>query len=145
MLARRLVDGLYTETMVLADEARSYFDVEGRTVRDGLGAMDRVVFSCESLKVTTRLMHVIAWLLTQRALHAGEIDAEAVRDPLRRLGDPVDSDAASLGRLPHEARALAEASIDLFRRAERLDRRLGASQLAPSPVRSLLGQIERAF
>jgi Protein of unknown function (DUF1465) len=68
MLASRLIDGLYMETMVLADEARSYFDEMGRVARDSLAPLDRVVFSCESLKVTTRLMHVIAWLLTQKVM-----------------------------------------------------------------------------
>ena len=64
----KLVDGLYIEAMVLADEARSYFDTLGRDDRLSLDPIDRVGFSCESLKVTTRLMHVIAWLLTQRAV-----------------------------------------------------------------------------
>lgn len=59
-LHRRLVDSLYVEAMVLADEARGYFDQLGRDERDALEALSRVAFSCESLKVTTRLMHVIA-------------------------------------------------------------------------------------
>ena len=69
----RLVDSLYVEAMLLADEARGYFDNAGKHERDGLDALGRVSFSCESLKVTTRLMHIIAWLLTQRAVQAGEI------------------------------------------------------------------------
>lgn len=78
---RRLIDALYTEAMVLADEARSYFDVAGRDEREMLDAMTRVLFSCESLKVTTRLMHVIAWLLTQRAVNAGELPAHSALIP----------------------------------------------------------------
>jgi regulator of CtrA degradation len=126
MLARRLVDGLYVETMLLADEARSYFDSAGRIKRDALDPLDRVVFSCESLKVTTRLMHVIAWLLTQRALDAGEISTDAMRHPSRRLGAPVVSD-------------------DVYRRVERLDDGLDEVDPAPSPARSLLSKLERAF
>ena len=30
----RLVDSLYTEAMLLADEARAYFDMTGPSVRD---------------------------------------------------------------------------------------------------------------
>ena len=71
MLAKRLIDGLYTEAMLLADEVRAYFDDVGRDARDLLDPIERVLFSCESLKVTTRLMHVIAWLLTQRAVEVG--------------------------------------------------------------------------
>ena len=145
MLARRLVDGLYVETMLLADEARSYFDAQGRVARDALDPLDRVVFSCESLKVTTRLMHVIAWLLTQRALDAGEIAADAAAHPSRRLGDPVISDQAAIAKLPDDAKALVAASIDLYRRVERLDDGLDVEEPAPSPARSLMSKLERAF
>jgi regulator of CtrA degradation len=66
-LTSRLVDSLYVEAMLLADEVRAYFDEGGREEREALPPLLKVSFSCESLKVTTRLMHVIAWLLTQRA------------------------------------------------------------------------------
>ena len=145
MLARRLVDGLYVETMLLADEARSYFDSTGRVSRDALSPIDRVVFSCESLKVTTRLMHVIAWLLTQRALDAGEIAVDTALDPARRLGTPVISDDAAVAKLPAEAQILVASSIDLYRRVERLDDGLDEVEPAPSPARSLLSKLERAF
>lgn len=145
MLARRLIDGLYMETMVLADEARGYFDEIGRAARDSLDPVDRVVFSCESLKVTTRLMHVIAWLLTQKAIDAGELPAEAAQAPSRRLGTPVPSDDASLAKIPDDARSLVVASIDLYRRVERLDQGLDFAGPAPSPARSLMNKLERAF
>jgi regulator of CtrA degradation len=145
MLARRLIDGLYMETMVLADEARSYFDEMGRVARDSLTPLDRVVFSCESLKVTTRLMHVIAWLLTQKAIEAGEMPADAARAPSRRLGAAVISEDASLAKIPDDARSLVAASIDLYRRVERLDHGLESTSPAPSPARSLLNKLERAF
>ncbi len=145
MLAQRLVDGLYIETMLLADEARSYFDATGRVARDALTPLERVIFSCESLKVTTRLMHVIAWLLTQRALGAGEISPDAVLDPSRRLGPPVMSDADAISKLPADARALVAASVDLYRRVDRLDEGLDEIGPPPSPARSLMSKLERAF
>jgi regulator of CtrA degradation len=64
----RLIDALYTEAMLLADEARAYFDEAGRDERQSLEPFVRVGFACESLKVTTRIMHSVAWLLTQRAV-----------------------------------------------------------------------------
>ena len=69
----RLIDGFYTEAMILADEARAYFDDLGRADRVVLDPFARVGFACESLKVTTRIMHIVAWLLTQRAVESGEI------------------------------------------------------------------------
>ncbi|WP_174298653.1 DUF1465 family protein, partial [Sphingomonas bacterium] len=99
-LRQRLIDRLYTESMLLADEARSYFDDGGRVERDVLSPLSRVTFSCESLKVTTRLMYVIAWLLTQRAVMAGELPARDALDPSRRLGDAPVSDPAAIDGLP---------------------------------------------
>src|SRR5688572_3028039 len=54
----RLVDSFYTEAMLLADEARAYFDDAGRDDRTNLDPFVRVSFACESLKVTTRIMHI---------------------------------------------------------------------------------------
>eukprot|EP01037_Dinobryon_pediforme_P030526 gene30526-34640_t len=103
-MQRRVIDTLYIDAMVLADEARSYFDEGGRADRETLDPMARVVFSCESLKVTTRLMHVIAWLLTQRAAEAGEILLRDTLDPSRRLGTAPESDPAALASLSQSAR-----------------------------------------
>ena len=144
-LHRRLVDALYSEAMVSADEARTYFDEVGRTDRDTLDPMIRVSFSCESLKVTTRLMHVIAWLLTQRAIEAGELHPRDALDPARRLGDAPATDQSLLDVLPTRARTLIEASADLHRRVGRLDRGLDQIDLdVTSPALSIQRMLARA-
>jgi len=145
-LTPKLVASLYTEAMLLADEARSYFERQGRDDRDGLDPIVRVSFSCESLKVTTRLMHVIAWLLTQRAVEAGELSPLQARAPTRRLGEAPETDEALLPKLPAEAVALIGASRDLYARVQRLDA-TGAEGSAPqpSPARSLLSRLERSL
>src|SRR5436305_1480608 len=107
-LTPKLIGALYTEAMLLADEARSYFDHSAREERDALDPFTRVGFSCESLKVTTRLMHVIAWLLTQRAVEAGELSRAQAVSAARRRGEEPESDEAMLKRLPEQARALVE-------------------------------------
>src|ERR1700740_2620066 len=91
-ITSRLIDSLYTEAMLLADEARSYFDDLGRNDRATLHPFARVGFACESLKVTTRIMHIVAWLLTQRAVETGEIRSADGRRPERRLGHANDTD-----------------------------------------------------
>jgi regulator of CtrA degradation len=150
-LTAKLVASLYTEAMVLADEARSYFDRGGREDRGSLGPVDRVGFSCESLKVTTRLMHVIAWLLTQRAVDSGEISRAQARKPARRLGEAPDSDDSLLLRLPEEAVALVQASRDLYDRVKRLDDAGGmgaggmGAEASVSPARSLMSRLERSL
>jgi regulator of CtrA degradation len=144
-LHRRLIDTLYVDAMVLADEARAYFDEGGRIDRELLDPMARVWFSCESLKVTTRLMHVIAWLLTQRAVDAGEMTPRDALDPSRRLGPAPISDAGAMLIMPGAARSLIDASAELYRRVSRLDDAQASEMAAPSPARSMFDRLAMAF
>jgi regulator of CtrA degradation len=145
VLTPRLVSALYIEAMLLADEVRTYFDETGREERDSLAPLQRVSFSCESLKVTTRLMHIIAWLLTWRAVEAGEITAEQAREPSRRLGSATDSEEATVTALPEKARALINVSRDLYQRVARLDAGLAPDMASVSPARALMDRLESAF
>ena len=142
---RKLIDQLYVEAMLLTDEARGYFDQAGRADRDGLTPLQRVAFSCESLKVTTRLMHVIAWLLTQRAVHAGELTPQQALEPSRRLGEAPVTEAGLLEEIPQQARALVTSSIDLHRRVARLDQAQASDWPEPSPARSMLDRLATSF
>ena len=144
-LTPKLVDSLYVEAMVLADEARSYFDCAARDDRLTLDPVDRVGFSCESLKVTTRLMHVIAWLLTQRAVAAGELTRDQAGEIDRRLGPAPASDEALLPQLPQAACDLIRASEELYDRVRRLDEGSFGEAPATSPARSLLNRLERSL
>ena len=141
----RLVDAFYTEAMLLADEARAYFDEAGRNVRDELDPFVRVGFACESLKVTTRIMHIVAWLLTQRAIESGEIPERQGRRPERRLGNANDSDPAIVAQLPEAAQRLIGSSADLYSRVRRLDEGTMFEEPAQSPARALMGQLERGL
>lgn len=142
---RRLVDSLYVEAMLLADEARAYFDVVGRAERDSLEALSRVTFSCESLKVTTRLMHIIAWLLTQRAVEAGELAPGDALSPSRRLGEAPETEAATLDTMPAQARTIIATSIELHRRVARLDASLDEPLTEASPARRMLERLSASF
>lgn len=142
---RRLVDSLYVEAMLLADEARAYFDVVGRAERDSLEALSRVTFSCESLKVTTRLMHIIAWLLTQRAVEAGELAPGDALSPSRRLGEAPETETATLDTMPAQARAIISTSIELHRRVARLDASLDEPVTEASPARRMLERLSASF
>lgn len=141
----RLVDSFYTEAMLLADEARAYFDDAGRDDRSNLDPFVRVSFACESLKVTTRIMHIVAWLVTQRAIESGEIPYREGRRPERRLGHAQESDPAVVERLPESAQRLISASTDLYARVKRLDDGSAADEPAPSPARALMGRLERGL
>ncbi|MDQ3079425.1 MAG: DUF1465 family protein [Pseudomonadota bacterium] len=139
----RLIDSLYTEAMLLADEARAYFDEAGRDERQMLEPFARVGFACESLKVTTRIMHIVAWLLTQRAVETGEIIAADGRRPERRLGHANETDPLVASQLPPAAQRLVTSSTDLYARVARLDQGAVDDQPAQSPARALMGRLER--
>jgi regulator of CtrA degradation len=141
----RLIDSLYTEAMLLADEARGYFDETGRDDRQSLEPFARVGFACESLKVTTRIMHIVAWLLTQKAVESGEIRSADGRRPERRLGHANESDPAVIVQMPESAQRLINASADLYSRIKRLDEGQLIDEPAPSPARALMGRLERDF
>lgn len=146
-LHRRLVDGLYLEAMIMADEARSYFD-GGALGDEGIDdPLRRVAFACESLKVTTRLMHIIAWLLSQRAWQRGEISDMDLVDEKYRLGRATVTDPALAADFPFAARALIEGSQDLYNRVVRLQDRLDrlSGPADPGPARALLDRLNTAF
>ena len=144
-LNARVVGALYVEAMLLADEARAYFDSFGHSDRDTLDPIQRVTFSCESLKVTTRLMHVIAWLLTQRGIAAGDMRRGEQISPSLRLGDANESNEAVLAALPTDARALVEASTILYLRVKRLDDRLGREISAANAAHHMHQKLAGAF
>ena len=144
-LTPKLVDSLYVEAMVLADEARSYFDIgDDATTGSRSIRSTRVGFACKSLKVTTRLMHVIAWLLTQRAVRPGELSpaqARHARPPARRrAADAMHLLARSFPRprprLIRRARNCTTGSAGSTRR------QLRTAEPDGSPARSLMSRLE---
>ena len=146
-LHRRLVDGLYVEAMVMADEARAYFDIREAADPETDDPLRRVAFACESLKVTTRLMHIIAWLLSQRAWQRGELSDAEMLDEKYCLGHAATTDPAVSANFPFAARALIEASQDLYERVARLQDRMARprAQAEPNPARALMDRLNAAF
>lgn len=144
-ITSRLIDALYVEAMLLADEARSYFDEAGGDERAALEPFARVGFACESLKLTTRIMHIVAWLLTQRAIDAGDIAGRDGRRGERRLGHAQESDPAVVDQLPSAAKRLITSSADLYARVKRLDEGGLESKAPQSPARALMGRLERGL
>lgn len=131
----------------MADEARAYFDIREAADPETDDPIRRVAFACESLKVTTRLMHIIAWLLSQRAWQRGEIDDTELRDEKYRLGHAAATDGAVSGSFPFAARALIEGSQDLYERVSRLQERFDGprARAVPSPARALQDRLNTAF
>jgi regulator of CtrA degradation len=142
-LTPKLLDGFYIEAMVLADEARSYFDRD--PTRSGLPIEVAVAFSCESLKVTTRLMHSIAWLLNQKALRAGELTYTDMSNDARDLGYAPATDDSQLSRFPEDAQSLIAASEDLYFRLSRVSSAMRYDNNIAPASHSMVERIRQAF
>lgn len=145
LITPKLLDALYTEAMVLADEARSYFESGRFNDECPDDAELSVSFSCESLKVTTRLMHCIAWLLNQRALHGGELTEGEAWHHDRALGYAAASDDGMVAFFPEEARQIVMASEELFYRLERLSAKLQTEAEEEPAVHNLFRRLESSF
>ncbi len=115
----------YDEALALLREARDYIALGGeRADRDGLAIDRRLMLARESMRVTARLGHVMAWLLLQKAVHAGELTRrDAATAPHRLGGQPVcldDREELSAG-LPERLKSLSRRSHALYVRVARLD------------------------
>jgi regulator of CtrA degradation len=117
-------DRTYRETMTLLVEARDYMRFREPVDRSALPDDQRLVVNCEALRLTSRLTHIMAWLLIQRAVHAGEISAaEAADDDHRLAGQTVCRERGATRdiAMPPLLAQLLERSYQLYARVERLD------------------------
>ena len=142
-LTPKVIAALYTEAMLLADEARGYFDRDQREI--AMAAEVSVALSCESLKVTTRLMHCIAWLLNQKAVAAGEISEFEAASEMRELGYAPASDGYQLPRFPEQARELIAASEDLYYRLQRISSRVQSTTVPIPASHEMVERLRASF
>lgn len=118
------LNGTFEEALKLACETRDYMAYQEPKDRAKLSPRARMVASCESMRVTTRLTQVIAWLLVQKAVQAGEISRREAADEKFRLAahevcarpDPVEDQP-----LPPRLSELMRLSLGLYQRVARLD------------------------
>jgi len=127
-----VLDGPYREVLDLLEQARSHAE---RTRRSSfprrIASRNRTRASCEALRVTTRLSQCLAWLMVQKAIHAGELPPEAALEPERRLdGHAVCTvtDAEDDPEISQELRSLLTRSRRLFERVSRLDDRIAQAE-----------------
>ncbi len=161
-----LTDALYADALLLADESRAWFDLARGNGSIGVAADAdassesddplfhwagrhdpslRIALSCESLRLTTRLMHVIAWLLMQRAISVGELPPSAALAEHNRLGPSPECDSAVRDQLPVGAQRLIDASIRLHQRVAQLDAAVDAAPPAQHPVHNMMARLARAL
>lgn len=141
-LSRPIVEALYTEALVLADDVRAVFAAGTREPVAGEDAFARLALSTEGLKTTTRMMHVLAWLLNQRALFQGELSENQVRLH-GALPPDRGSDEKQLALLEPETRELIADTEKLHQRIARLDEAWRQHFEMASPARAFQDRIGR--
>lgn len=149
-ISETVIEDLYIEALALADEARAAFSMRGngRDEPFGEGGQQdevRLALSIEGLRTTTRVMHVLAWVLNQRAYLSGELTHKQLMLHCA-LDDDRPSDPHNMALLELSTRALIRDTERLHARAARLDagqRSLNAG--SDIPVRELQVRLSQAF
>jgi len=143
-----LFERTFEEGMSLVDETAKYLDGPGRQEARDLPRKIAVLYAGESMRVTTRLMQAASWLLVQRAVHDGDMDAEDAAGERYRLGSRdiclgVAGEGSEL--LPPRLQDLLGRSDNLYRRIARLDEVLFRTNARQSGVKAQFERLERAF
>ena len=119
-LTATIVEELYCEALILADDVRAAFDLTTPRDRDKTDLV-RIALSTEGLKTTTRVMHVLAWLLNQRAYFRGEMTEYQLRQH-GRLPPDRPSEASQLELLELPTQLLILETQLMHARVARLDK-----------------------
>jgi regulator of CtrA degradation len=113
----------YDEALDLVEAARSYLSVLEPIDRRSLPAADKLRLCSETMRMTARLTQIMAWLLSQRAVQAGEISrTEALGDQaLTEVQVCMTQDEQAWRGLPRRLVSLLDKSHRLYIRVARLD------------------------
>jgi regulator of CtrA degradation len=153
--ASQFFDQVFKEGMALVERTAAYLDGDGRRDSKSLPGNVTVLYTTESMRLTTRLLDLASWLLIRRALKDGEITEEEAqrkrqRVKLQNLGRP--SHIRGFAELPQGLRGLIEESFGLHDRIVQLDlamsRKPDADDIAVvtvNPVEVQMRRLERAF
>ena len=141
-LSRPIIEALYSEALVLADDVRAVFALGTREPVSGEEPTLRLALSTEGLKTTTRMMHILAWLLNQRAFFSGELSESQVRNhgtlPPDRQADPKALEVLE----PATCELIAETER-LHERIARLDEAWRSGFEMASPARAIHSRLQR--
>ncbi|HWY62151.1 MAG TPA: DUF1465 family protein [Rhizomicrobium sp.] len=119
-----LFEKTFDEGMALVEETARYLDGRGREESRGLPRRAAMLYAGESMRVTTRLMQAASWLLVQRAVHDGDMEADAASQDRYRLGSKeicLGKSVEAVESLPSALQDLLQRSDNLYRRIARLD------------------------
>ena len=145
-----LFDRTFQEGMELVEETAAYLDGAGRQESKRLTRQGALSYAGESMRLTTRLMQVASWLLVQRAVREGNMEALHACEDRYRLAQEVAPAAGvdDVIGLPPALAQLLTRSERLYDRVMHLDKRMyveAAEDEAPHPVLSQFEKLQAAF
>jgi regulator of CtrA degradation len=124
-------DSTFDEALALTREARDYLVYQENADLNQLSPVGRMAASCESMRMTARMTQVVAWLLVQKAVHAGDLTREEASQPKYRLaGQEICDDIEPLAvePLPDRLAELLARSHQMYQRIARLDAMFDSQQ-----------------
>ena len=139
LLAASGFDALYREGMALIEDVAQYLDGPGRAESGRLSREGALLYTAESMRLTTRLMQLASWLLLQRAVNEGELTAENARvekGKVRFSSTPDQRGGPGYAELPRVLKLYIQKGDRLFERVLQLDRmeRGTVPEFEPDPV-----------
>ncbi len=117
-------DSTFDEALALTREARDYLAYQEKADLSTLSPVGRMAASCESMRMTARMTQVVAWLLVQKAVHAGDLTRDEAAQPKYRLaGHEICGSIEPLAvePLPERMIELLTRSHQMYQRIARLD------------------------
>jgi regulator of CtrA degradation len=143
-----LFEKTFEEGMSLVEETAKYLDGPGRDESRDLPRKIALLYAGESMRVTTRLMQAASWLLVQRAVHDGDMEAADAAGDRYRLGSReicLGGTSEGIDQLPVKLQDLLWRSDNLYRRIARLDDVLFRGGGSGTDVKTQFEQLEKAF
>ena len=143
-----LFDKTFEEGMSLVEETAKYLDGRGREESRELPRRIAMLYAGESMRVTTRLMQAASWLLVQRAVHDGDMDASDAAGDRYRLGSKdicLGGGVDGTDELPAKLQDLLKRSDSIYRRIARLDDVMFRGGAQATGVQAQFDRLERAF
>lgn len=119
-----ILEKSYSEAMELTVSVAGYLR---RREKQKNSARMIAVHARENMRLSSCLMQVMAWFMVQKGLLNGEISLqEAGSERYRLEGKSIclQPEGEGADELPDEFRAYLERAVDIYRRAERMDRML---------------------
>jgi regulator of CtrA degradation len=125
----------YDEAIALLVETKNYVTAAQRPSSKD----DEIAVNLETTRVTARLTQIVAWLMAQRAVEAGELTAAQACEKKHRLGGQeicLNAQGEDSDKLPPALCDLLVRSRRLYQRVARLDDMLARDATREQPPQS---------